>query len=211
MRTPSIVRLVSAMLVASTILRCPAGAAAMAASCSASGRLPCNTCTAARCVASSGSPCSRSATRRCSPMPGRNTSTSPSSRVRASRTVRAASASGRSSARGGRYSVSTGKMRPSLRTTGTGASAPPSRRATSPPSSVADMTSTRSAGRKCCCVSSVRANPRSACSDRSWNSSNSTAPYGSSDWSSASSRVSTPSVTTSTRVRGDTRVSPRTR
>ena len=59
--------------------------------------------------------------------------------------------------------------------------------------------------------SSASANPRSASSERSWNSSNSTAPIPASPGSSRIMRVNTPSVTTSMRVLAPTcRESPRT-
>ena len=63
------------------------------------------------------------------------------------------------------------KLRPSLSITG----ASPSSAATRAPSSVADITRIFRSSRKPCCTSRARANPRSASSERSWNSSNSTA------------------------------------
>ena len=68
------------------------------------------------------------------------------------------------------------------------------------PSMVADITRSLSSSRRPCCRSRASASPRSASSERSWNSSNSTAPTPSSDGSSSTMRVNTPSVTTSIRV-----------
>ena len=81
----------------------------------------------------------------------------------------------------------------------TGAS--PSKAATRAPSSVADITSSFKSSRRPCCTSRASARPRSASKDRSWNSSNSTAATPSSEGSSSTSRVNTPSVMTSMRVR----------
>src|SRR5208282_3685777 len=77
--------------------------------------------------------------------------------------------------------------------------------------SVADMTRRRRSSRRPCCASSANARPRSASSERSWNSSNMTAATPSSEGSSRICRVNTPSVTTSTRVRFETRLCRRTR
>ncbi len=79
--------------------------------------------------------------------------------------------------------------------------APPSNSATRPPSSVADMIASLRSGRSSRCTSIASASPRSASSERSWNSSNRTAATPSSEGSSRISRVNTPSVTTSIRVR----------
>src|ERR671912_1276840 len=73
--------------------------------------------------------------------------------------------------------------------------------ATRAPSSVADMASRRRSSRKPPCASSARARPRSASSERSWNSSKRTAATPSSAGSSRIMRENTPSVTTSMRVR----------
>ena len=68
--------------------------------------------------------------------------------------------------------------------------------------SVADIGRMRRSSRKPRWQSSARASPRSASSERSWNSSNSTAPMPESSGSSRISLVKTPSVTTSMRVFG---------
>ncbi len=94
--------------------------------------------------------------------------------------------------------MSTGKARPSLAMTG----ASPRSCATRAPSSVADIGRMRRSSRKPRWQSSARASPRSASSERSWNSSNSTAPMPESSGSSRIMRVKTPSVTTSMRVFG---------
>ncbi len=73
------------------------------------------------------------------------------------------------------------------------------------------MTSSLRSSRKPPCASSAKARPRSASSERSWNSSNRTAATPSSAGSSRICRVNTPSVTTSMRVRLDTRLVRRTR
>ena len=70
------------------------------------------------------------------------------------------------------------------------------------PSSVADITKMRRSGRSDCLTSSASASPKSASSERSWNSSNSTAPMPLSSGSSRIIRVNTPSVITSMRVAG---------
>ena len=69
------------------------------------------------------------------------------------------------------------------------------------PSMVADMTRIRRSSRKPCCTSRASARPRSASSERSWNSSKITAATPSSIGSSRISRVKTPSVMISIRVR----------
>src|SRR5580704_3465275 len=69
------------------------------------------------------------------------------------------------------------------------------------PSMVADMTRMRKSSRKPCCTSRASASPRSASSERSWNSSKITAPTPSSMGSSRISRVNMPSVMISIRVR----------
>lgn len=204
-RTPSMVRLVSAMEVASTTLRRPGGLGRMAWSCACCGRLPKSGWM--RTPRGSPSADSISSTRRISPAPGRKTSTSPSSVSSAARTARAAAASMRPSGRRGSQRVSTGCTRPSLVTTGAASSSA----ATGPPASVALITSTRRSSRSTARDCSVSARPRSACRERSWNSSKITIPTPSSAGSCCSIRVSTPSVTTSTRVDGPTRVSMRMR
>ena len=97
----------------------------------------------------------------------------------------------------GRDSASRPETRgPALSITG----ASPSSFATRAPSSVADITRSFRSSRKPCCTSRASARPRSASSERSWNSSNSTAATPSSAGSSSIMRVNTPSVTTSMRV-----------
>ncbi len=77
-RTPSMVRLVSAMLVASTTLRIPAGAGSMAARWSARSNSPCSGQSRMSLRPSSDS-ASASLTLRISAWPGRNTSRLPGS------------------------------------------------------------------------------------------------------------------------------------
>ena len=81
MRTPSMVRLVSAMLVATTTLRRPCASTRSAASCSAAARSPYNGMTL-NSFAASAAP-SSATTRRISPAPGRNSSASPSCSINA--------------------------------------------------------------------------------------------------------------------------------
>ena len=106
-----------------------------------------------------------------------------------------------------RYRVSTGKARPPPAITG----ASPRSFATRAASMVADITRSFRSSRKPCCTSRASASPRSASSDRSWNSSNRSAATPSRDASSSTMRVNTPSVTTSMRVRRDTFEPKRTR
>ena len=73
------------------------------------------------------------------------------------------------------------------------------------------MTRSLRSSRRPCCASSASARPRSASSERSWNSSNRTAATPSSAGSARIMRVNTPSVTTSMRVRFETRLVSRTR
>ena len=73
------------------------------------------------------------------------------------------------------------------------------------PSRVADITSRRRSSRSTPCASRAKARPRSASRLRSWNSSNSTPATPSSPGSSRIMRVNTPSVTTSIRVSAETR------
>ncbi len=75
--------------------------------------------------------------------------------------------------------------------------APPRARRRASPTSPRILKSSRRPS----CTSRASAKPRSASNDRSWNSSNSTAAMPSSDGSSSTSRVNTPSVMTSMRVR----------
>ncbi len=81
----------------------------------------------------------------------------------------------------------------------------PAGRATPAPSRVADITSRRRSSRSTAWLSRAKARPRSASRLRSWNSSKSTPATPSSPGSSRIMRVKTPSVTTSMRVRAETR------
>ena len=204
-RMSSIVSDVSAIDVASTSLR-PVAAGAMAARCALNGIDPCS----GHSTTSSGSAGVRAAaTRDISPAPGRNTSTPPAVSSSARRTRPAHCVTNRVSFGGGVSSqrVSTGNACPSERTVG----APPISAATGAVSSVADIArrirSSRSAPR----TSSASASPRSALSERSWNSSKITAPMPPSPGSNWIMRVRMPSVTTSIWVEPDTLLSPRMR
>ena len=155
MRTPSIVKLVSAIEVANTTLRRPAGEGAIAASWSAgpiapySGR-----------ISTLGSPMlarKTSAVRSISRTPGKNTSALPRSALSALRTAAATSSSTRAATARGRYTCATGNIRPSLTITG----ASPSNAAIRAASKVADITTSFRSGRSAPCVSRANANPRS--------------------------------------------------
>ena len=152
-------------------------------------------------------PCKVSATRRISPWPGRKTRIEPLSLPSASSVTRTTSSSIRALGLRPTYRVATVKARPWLSISG----ASPSSACTRAPSSVADMTRSLRSSRRPCCASSAKARPRSASSERSWNSSNRTAATPSSAGSSKIIRVNTPSVTTSMRVRFDVRLVRRTR
>ena len=203
--TPSIVRLVSAIDVARTILRRPGGDGAIASSCSSAAIVPCRAKTRGPFGPTRSR--TRSAIRRISPAPGRNTSTSPEVSASARCTAIGTASIARVPVRGATQCVSTGKARPCAVTTG----APPRSAATRSPSSVADITTMRKSGRSSSAVRSASASPVSATTLRSWNSSKITQHTPSSVGSLASIRVSTPSVTTSMRVAGPLSVSPRTR
>ncbi len=200
---PSMVRLLSAMLVASTILRAPAGGAAMAASCAAASSPAYSGHT--RTSAGSSARSSPAARRRISGVPGRNTSRLPLSCASARRM--AATSRPSSGPSPGRWRTLTGKLRPALLTRG----APPSSSATAAPSSVALITSSRRSGRSSACACTHSARPRSACRLRSWYSSKITSPTPVSAGSACNKRVRMPSVMTSMRVAADTRLSRRVR
>ena len=192
------VRLVSAMLVASTTLRDPAAAGASAASCASARQLAeqrqqlraggagllaeqlLHAADLAR--ARAGTPARRPAPRAApaSPAAPRGARAAPG---RAPRAAAAAPCP--------RSASATRNARPGALTSG----ASPSRRATAVPSRVADMTSRRSSGARLARASRHSARPRSACRLRSWNSSKMTAATPSSAGSDCSIRVSTPSVT----------------
>ncbi len=198
------VRLVSAIEVASTTLRRPAAVGAIAASWAPGSSAPYS---GWRSTPASRVPCRRSCTARISPTPGRNTSSEPGWWASAWRTAAATVSGRRCSRRGGRYSTSTGWLLPALVSTGASSSSAASGSA----SSVADITITRRSGLSACCDSRTSARPRSASSERSWNSSNSTAATPPSSGSRWSMRTRMPSVTTSMRVRAETLVSTRVR
>ena len=106
-----------------------------------------------------------------------------------------------------RQRMSTGWARPRAVITG----ASPISAATGPASSVADITNSARSSRSAPASSRHSASPRSALSERSWNSSKITAPTPDSSGSDWIIRVSTPSVTTSMRVLSDVLVAPRMR
>ena len=177
--TPSTVSEVSARSVDSTTLRRPAGAGATAESWASAGSEPWSrwTSTAARPSAPLRS--SAWAVRLISPIPGRNTRTSPDDSDNAVSIAEVVTASRRSRRCLGRQRTATGWVRPGAEITGAGTGEPaaaagplaPRRLATSPTLRVADITITRRSGRNKARASRVSARPRSAASDRSWNSS----------------------------------------
>lgn len=200
---PGMVNDVSAMAVASTSLRRPSGSGAMAARWASNAIAPNSGRTAQP------QSLSAAATRRISPSPGQNASTSPGASSSACRTNPAIAASQRTSRDNcrGSQTVSTGNARPSAVIRG----ASPISAATGAASSVADIGSSTRSGRRAPRMSSAKARPRSAFSERSWNSSNRMAPTPGNSGSSWIIRVRMPSVTTSIRVAPDTRLSPRMR
>ena len=134
-RTPSMVRLVSAILVASTTLRLPAGAGSMAARWAAKSNSPCNG-QSKMSVRSLNACCNCSCTRRISAWPGRNTNTLPDSSLSACSTVVTARGSIKSPGIKGRLQcICTSNIRPALLTTG----ALPSKADRRSPSRVADI------------------------------------------------------------------------
>ena len=166
MRTPSMVSDVSAIDVASTTLRRPGGGGAMARSCTSASSAPysATTSTAGSLTRSR----SKVSVRRISPAPGRNASTDPAPRA-APQPRRRPPAARSARADRGRDSASPPRRRgPALSITG----ASPSSFATRAPSMVADITRSLRSSRKPCCTSRASARPRSASSERSWNSSN---------------------------------------
>ena len=194
MRTPSMVRLVSAIDVARITLRRPARDGRIAARCAAGSSDPWSLWTSAA------APSIRSAVRSISATPGRKASRSPSASSPSARRMAAAiSSSIRFSEARPIWCRSSGWMRPSLSITG----APPSRSAKRAPSSVADIGRMRRSGRKAPWASSASARPKSLSRLRSWTSSNSTADTPASSGSSWMRRTKMPSVRTSSRVRAD--------
>ena len=203
MRTPSTVSDDSAMSVLSTTRRRPAGDGRSARSWSASGSAPASGRTS---TWSGSASLSSASTRRISPMPGRNASTSPGS-SRSARAIRSAIAcSVRACFGGGAQRSSTGCIRPSLATTGQPSSSvvqlgdvrasPTSRAARGRGGGAgARRARGRDRGRSAGCARA----PRRTRSPRRPGSSG----------SFCRRRVSTPSVTTSTRVRGPIRRSSR--
>ncbi len=189
---PSSVRLVSAIDVASTILRRPPASGAIAARCAAGSRLPCRRCS----TTPAPSPSSRSAVRSISATPGRKARTPPLSSRKASRTAAATESSIRASAARPRWCSVSGCIRPALSITGA-PSISPEKRA---PSSVADIATSRRSGRSPACASSASASPKSLSRLRSWTSSNSTADTPARSGSFWMRATKIPSVTTVTRV-----------
>ncbi|MCY1293060.1 hypothetical protein D9M69_436720 [compost metagenome] len=196
------------MLVASTTLRLPGGAGSMAARWAERSSSPCSRQSRISSRPASDSP-SCSATRRISACPGRNTNRLPGSSARAWSTVCTTRGSTNSPTCQGRpQRMSTGNIRPSLRTTSASLSILERRS----PSSVADITKTLSG----VSLSSsrplrVNAKARSASKLRSWYSSMMTRPTPSSAGSSCKRLVRIPSVTTSMRVSVPTLLSNRIR
>ena len=191
------------MGVASTTLRSPAPEGAIAARCSAFDSSPYSgqirVCPSA--------PSNISAHRRISPSPGRKARMSPACSRWATRTQCATrSATSSAEASSGVWRISTGNIRPALSMSGAS-----SARQIASASIVADISTIRRSGRSSDCASRVSASATSLARLRSWNSSKMTTPTPSSAGSSTSIRVRMPSVSTSIRVRADTRLSKRIR
>ncbi|MNJ33036.1 hypothetical protein D3C77_277150 [compost metagenome] len=199
--TPSIVRLDSAIDVASTTLRLPVGAAAIARCCCCAGSAPYSGVTSTP-LGTVGA--SARSTRRISFAPGKKTSKLPSWRSSALRTARVTVCSkGAWLAGASAYLVSTGYARPWLRIT----AAPPNSVTSGSAFNVADMTSSRKSLRSSSWLCSANANPISPCKFRSWNSSKIMSPTPIKAGSCWSIRVRMPSVTTVILVRPDTLLS----
>ena len=128
-RTPSMVRLVSAMAVAGTTLRRPGGAGSMARRWVSRSSSPYSG-TRSTWERETSPAASVSCTRRISAWPGRNTSTLPCCSARARNTVRPSSRSrSREGVQGAPYTTSTGWPHPAPRMTGPPrAGQPPDRR-----------------------------------------------------------------------------------
>ena len=206
MRTPSMVSEVSAIEVASTTLRWPLGAGAMARSCTAASSAP-----------NSGTISIASVM---DPLAEKILGAADFRRTRQERQHRARIGAQRHrdrirhlplQRRIGLAAEIAGLApeRRGLRCDITGAS--PSSLATRAPSSVADITRMRRSSRRPTCASRASASPRSASSERSWNSSNSTAATPDSSGSSRICREKMPSVTTSILVARETLEPNRTR
>ncbi|MPM65419.1 hypothetical protein SDC9_112315 [bioreactor metagenome] len=155
-RTPSMVRLLSAMAVASTILRNGTLQGRMARRCSARSSLPYK----GRIIVSGSAICwrNRSSTRRISASPGKNTSMLPVSSRHARITNEVTSDTVSRASWRSKWRIATGKQRPSPRRIGT----PPNSAATASHSSVADIASSFRSERNERRTSSVKASARSA-------------------------------------------------
>ncbi|QJW93467.1 hypothetical protein FTUN_0973 [Frigoriglobus tundricola] len=191
--TPSTVTDVSATFVARTTFR--RSVRWSARSCCSGGRSPCSGSTVIPCSRAKAS--SSSAVWRISRRPGRNASTSPARSLSTSRTASATARDTGVSLRRGRYTTSTGKVRPALSTTGH----PPKYADTAAGSTVADMTTACNSGRTFSRISRTIPSARSASRPRSWNSSKTTHATPSRYGSSCNRRSRTPGVITRTRVR----------
>ena len=196
--------LVSAMLVASTILRRPGGGGAMAARWSLASRAPCRR---NRSVSAGSRASRRSAVRSISATPGRKARMEPVSLTSAPRIALAMASSSRSAELRPTYRSSTGNIRP-CDSTWTSPGMMVAKPATS---SVADISNRRRSGRNAARASNVSASAKSESRLRSWTSSNKTPATPASSGSLTSMRVKMPSVTTSMRVAADVRASSRVR
>ena len=205
-RTPSMVRLVSAMDVASTTFRAPSGEGRMASSWARLGNRPYKGTTLTSfpvCLSSS-----LCRAWRISPAPGRKTRMSPRRFPQRGRNrFGDAGSHGESQILGGVHGIDRMHLPPRLRQTGASFKVP--RRLSE--SRVADMTRMRRSGRSAPRTSRHSARPVSAWMLLSWNSSNTTSATSSNSGSLWIRLVNMPSVTASTRVRGPILESMRTR
>ena len=224
-RTPGTVSEDSATFVATTTRRRPSGLGARAASWALAGRRPCSgrTSTFPGALARR-----RETTSSTSRAPGRKTSTSPERSARARSTVTATWArNSRGTPRGprrpvrpgGAHTSSRGWRRPGTSTSGAAPSdvpseappeEPPRMRRRRSASSVADMATRVRSSRRAARASARRARSRSLSKERSWTSSRMTALTPLSSGSRWRRRRRSPAVTTSIRVSGPARRSPRT-
>ena len=216
-RTPGTVNDDSATFVATTTRRRPAGLRARAASWALAGRRPCSGRTS---TPAGTAPRRRETTPSTSRAPGRKTRTSPERSARARSTVAATWArNSRGTPRGprrpvrpgGAHTSSRGWSRPGTSTSGAGSSdEPPRMGRRRSASSVADMATRVRSSRRAARASVRRARSRSLSKERSWTSSRMTALMPASSGSRWRRRRRRPAVTTSIRVSGPARRSPRT-
>ena len=201
-RTPSSVRDVSAIALATTMRRRPSSSGRSAKRCCAPSTLPCS----GRTIASGSVSESLSQARSISRIPGRKASRSPSSARQAVTTARVVADTMSRCACAPSQRISSGCCRPSLSMIGT---LDPSRSAKRDPSMVADITSKRRSSRSTFALSSASASATSLSSVRSCASSNRIAETPGRSGSATMRFTRIASVITTMRVVFETRLSRR--